>query len=101
MKSLLVVEDDERQRSSIVELIGGGDDVLVSGVGSSEEALAELDKGPFDCMVLDLGLPDMQGFGLLEEIKEDQRFHDLPVIVYTGKDLTQTRRHGLGSSPRR
>ncbi|MGH3991465.1 MAG: response regulator, partial [Pseudonocardiaceae bacterium] len=88
VKSLLVIEDDERQRSSIVELIGGGDDVLVSGVGSSEEALAELEKGPFDCVVLDLGLPDMQGFGLLEQIKRHERFHDLPVIVYTGKALT-------------
>ncbi|MBA2440002.1 MAG: response regulator [Thermoleophilaceae bacterium] len=89
MKSLLVVEDDERQRSSIVELIGGGDDVLVSGVGSSEEALAEIEKGPFDCVVLDLGLPDMQGFGLLEEIKRHERFHDIPVIVYAGKELTE------------
>jgi CheY-like chemotaxis protein len=88
VKSLLVVEDDERQRASIAELVGGGEDVLVSGVGSSEEALAELEKAPFDCMVLDLGLPDLQGFGLLEEIKQDERLRDLPVIVYTGKELT-------------
>ncbi len=88
VKSLLVVEHDERRRHSIVELVGGGDDVLVSGVGSGAEALAELEKGPFDCVVLDLTLPDRQGFALLEEIKEDRRLHDLPVVVYTGKELT-------------
>jgi signal transduction histidine kinase/DNA-binding response OmpR family regulator len=87
VRSLLVVEDDERQRSSIIELIGGGDDVLITGVGSSEEALLALEEGAFDCMVLDLKLPDMQGFALLETIKKDERFRDLPVIIYTGKEL--------------
>jgi CheY-like chemotaxis protein len=112
VKSLLVVEDDERERASIAQLVGGGDDVLVSGVGSSEEALAELDRAPFDCVVLDLKLPDMGGFALLEEIRKDARLHDLPVIVYTGKDLTADEEQQLrqyaeavivkdGSSPER
>jgi HAMP domain-containing protein/CheY-like chemotaxis protein len=88
-KSLLVVEDDEQQRESLVELLGGGDDVEVTAVGSSEEALAELEGRRFDCMVLDLRLPDTTGFKLLEKVKRDERFRELPIIVYTGKDLTR------------
>src|SRR4029453_9350710 len=58
MKSLLIVEDDEVERNSIVELIGNGD-VKTTAVGTAEEALAELEARRYDCMVLDLGLPDM------------------------------------------
>jgi signal transduction histidine kinase/DNA-binding response OmpR family regulator/HAMP domain-containing protein len=86
-RRLLVVEDDERQRSTIIELIGSGDDVLITGVASSEAALEQLAKTSFDCMVLDLGLPHLKGFDLLEVIKKDDRLRDLPVIVYTGRDL--------------
>jgi len=89
-RRLLVVEDDEMQRSSIIELIGASDALSITGVGSGEEALEELAKERFDCMVLDLTLPRMGGFGLLEKIRGDERFRDLPVIVYTGKDLTES-----------
>jgi HAMP domain-containing protein/CheY-like chemotaxis protein len=89
VKRLLVVEDDEEQRRSVVELIGGGDDVEVTAVGSSEEALEALQLQRYDCMVLDLKLPQRGGFELLEQIKEDPRFSATPVIIYTGKDLTQ------------
>ncbi|MDQ3644102.1 MAG: response regulator, partial [Actinomycetota bacterium] len=88
VKSLLVVEDDEVRQSSVLDLIGGGDDVLVSGVTSGEEALAELDRGTFDCMVLDLKLPEGQGFDLLGKLAKDERLHDLPVIVYATEELT-------------
>ena len=84
---MLVVEDDEREREAVMELIGGGD-VRVLGAGSPDQALAELDGGDFDCMVLDLGLGDGDGFALLERIKRTKRFRDLPVIVHTGKDLS-------------
>jgi HAMP domain-containing protein/signal transduction histidine kinase/CheY-like chemotaxis protein len=96
-KRLLVVEDDEVQRRSIIELIGGGDDVLITGVGSSEEALEQMAKRrlKFDCMVLDLNLPHLKGFELLEVIKKDERLRDLPVIVYTGKDLTTSEEEAL------
>src|SRR5262249_32139491 len=87
--SLLVVDDDERERNSITELIGGGDDVEIVGAGSSEEALGLLEGRPVDCMVLDLKLPKMSGFNLLEKVKTDERFHTLPVIVYTGRELTR------------
>jgi HAMP domain-containing protein/CheY-like chemotaxis protein/signal transduction histidine kinase len=88
VKRLLVVEDDDDQRRSVVELIGA-DDVEVTAVASSEEALEALELQPYDCMVLDLKLPQRGGFELLEQIKQDDRFALTPVIVYTGKELTQ------------
>ncbi len=87
VKHLLVVEDDQAQRQSIVELVGH-DDVEITGVATAEEALRELESKQYDCMVLDLGLTDMNGFKLLEIIKENEAWRDLPIIVYTGKDLT-------------
>ena len=89
VKNLLVVDDEQTQRQSIVELLGDGEDVQVTAVGSSEEALAELERRPFDCVVLDLKLPNMQGFQLLERVKTDERFAMLPVIIYTSKQLTR------------
>jgi HAMP domain-containing protein/CheY-like chemotaxis protein len=87
---LLVVDDDDEQRNAIVELIGTGEDVEIAAVGSSEEALEHLEgEDEFDCMVLDLKLPKMSGFTLLEKVKTDQRFRGLPIIVYTGRDLTR------------
>jgi CheY-like chemotaxis protein len=90
VRNLLVVDDDADQRNSIVELIGTGDDVEVTAVGSSEEALELLGgETRFDCMVLDLKLPKMSGFSLLEKVKSDEQWQQLPVIVYTGRDLTR------------
>jgi CheY-like chemotaxis protein/HAMP domain-containing protein/putative methionine-R-sulfoxide reductase with GAF domain len=90
VRNLLVVDDDEDQRTAIVELVGSGDDVQITAVGSSEEALELLGGDTkFDCMVLDLKLPKMSGFALLEKVKTDERWHSLPVIVYTGRDLTR------------
>jgi CheY-like chemotaxis protein len=88
-KSLLVVEDNEAQRQSIVELIAH-DDVDISAVASAEEARNKLQEKHFDCMVLDLGLKSdgMSGFDLLEKVKSDPDNHDLPVIIYTGRDLS-------------
>ena len=89
VKRLLLVEDDEAQRKAVEELIGGGEDVEVTAVGSSEEALEALDRQRYDCMVLDLKLPELGGFGLLEKLKGNERLSSLPVIVYTGKQLTR------------
>jgi CheY-like chemotaxis protein len=88
VRKLLVVDDDETQRSAIVELLGE-DDIEITAVGSSEEALVALEDNGYDCMVLDLKLPKMSGFTLLEKVKEDERHQQLPVIVYTGRDLTR------------
>ncbi len=89
VRNLLVVEDDETQRNAIVELVGVGDDVNVVAVGSSDEALAALETTRFDCMVLDLKLPGKGGFSLLERVKKSEEHRGVPVIVYTGKDLTR------------
>ena len=77
------------ERGAIAELIGAGGDVDIVAVGSSEEALEALDGDPFACVVLDLKLPKMTGFTLLEKVKSDERFCDLPVVVYTGRELTR------------
>ncbi|MEG4996946.1 HAMP domain-containing protein [Microcoleus sp. B4-D4] len=89
VKNLLVVEDNETQRLSIVDLIGNHD-VSTTAVGSGAEALETLKAGHFDCIVLDLGLPDMTGFELIEQIKQEPSLKSLPIIIYTGKELTRT-----------
>jgi CheY-like chemotaxis protein len=90
LKRLLVVEDDEAQQQAVAELIGNEGDVEVTAVGTGEAALEALDLERFDCMVLDLKLPDMGGFALLEKLKEDNQHASIPVIVYTGKELTRS-----------
>jgi CheY-like chemotaxis protein len=87
-RRLLVVEDDEAQRMSIVELVGD-EDIEITAVGSADEALAKLREGKFDCMVLDLGLAGTSGFDLLEQIRANDEWKELPVIIYTGKELSR------------
>ncbi|MEI6126288.1 MAG: response regulator, partial [Pseudomonadota bacterium] len=91
VKSLLIIEDDETQRMGIREMITSGD-VHISEAASGGEALRLLRERPFDCIVLDLGLPDMAGIDLLARIKEDERLRTLPVIIYTGRELTTQER---------
>jgi len=87
-KHLLVVEDDESQRNAIVELIAH-EDVEITAVESAEKALEELSSSKhYDCVVLDLGLRDMSGFDFLEKVKSDPNKTELPIIVYTGKQLS-------------
>jgi CheY-like chemotaxis protein/signal transduction histidine kinase len=88
IRKLLVVEDDDVQRMSVVELIGNGD-VHTTAVATGEEALTALKDERFDCMVLDLRLPDMSGFDLIEKLQTDLGRYDLPIIIYTGKELTR------------
>ncbi len=86
VKHLLIVEDDDIQRRSIIELIDH-DDVAITAVSTGKEALNELRKQRYDSMVLDLMLSDMTGFELLDQIQQDEELEDLPIIIYTGKDL--------------
>ncbi|WP_054956886.1 response regulator [Paenibacillus dakarensis] len=86
MKHLLIVEDDDIQRNSIIELIGH-DDVSITAVSTGKEALETLRTQHYDCMVLDLMLTDMTGFDLLDQIRDDEKLVDLPIIIYTGKEL--------------
>ncbi|MFM9280374.1 response regulator [Paenibacillus jiagnxiensis] len=86
LKRLLIVEDNDTQRQSIIELIGH-DDVAITAVSTGQEALDELRSQHYDCMVLDLMLTDMTGFDLLDRIRDDESLSDLPIIIYTGKEL--------------
>ncbi|MDB5960520.1 MAG: two-component system sensor histidine kinase/response regulator [Massilia sp.] len=88
IKRILLVEDDERQRESVVALIADSD-VEIAAVGSGEEALALLRSEVFDCMIIDLKLPDMQGNELLEKMSGEELCSFPPVIVYTGRNLTR------------
>jgi HAMP domain-containing protein/CheY-like chemotaxis protein len=86
-KNLLVIEDDLTQLNAMVNLIGSGE-VCVTAVRSGKEAIEALDSGPFDCIVVDLGLPDLPGGELIERIRHHREHSRTPVIVYTGRDLT-------------
>lgn len=88
LKNLLVIEDDPVQRQSLIDLIGNGD-VKSEGAGSAAEAFAALEKKRFDCVVLDLGLPDMDGKELIQKIHEKYGPHAPPIIVYTGRELSR------------
>ena len=86
-KRLLVVEDNEAEQMSIRELLGH-DDIEIVTAGTGEEALAILRDQPCDCVVLDLRLPDMSGFEVLERIREDAALSEVPVVVFTGRELS-------------
>jgi HAMP domain-containing protein/CheY-like chemotaxis protein/signal transduction histidine kinase len=100
LKRLLVVEDNLGEQLSIRELLGHND-IQVTIAATGEEALAAMTEQPFDCMVLDLRLPDMSGFDVLERLRDTPSLADLPVVVFTGKDLSpqeDARLHTLARS---
>jgi len=99
-KRLLVVEDNPAEQLSIRELLGY-DDIDVSVAASGGDALTALTEQPFDCVVLDLRLPDMSGFDVLERLRDTPELSDLPVVVFTGKELSSeedARLHTLARS---
>jgi CheY-like chemotaxis protein/CHASE3 domain sensor protein len=87
VRNVLVVEDDERQRESIRQLLQN-EDVKTTAVRTAADALARLRQTTFDCMVMDLNLPDFSGYELLQKISESEDVAFPPVIVYTGRSLT-------------
>ena len=87
VRRVLIVEDDTVQREAVSKLLSSGD-VETVGVGTAAECLEQLAQNTFDCMVLDLSLPDASGFSLLETLSQDGRHAFPPVIVYTGHDLS-------------
>jgi HAMP domain-containing protein/CheY-like chemotaxis protein/signal transduction histidine kinase len=95
-RRLLIVEDNDIERLGIVELVAH-DDIEVVAVPTGAEALEELRARPFDCCVVDLRLPDISGFELLDRIQSDSTLRDLPVVVFTGKELTETEESRLRS----
>ena len=94
LRNLLIVEDDARQRESISELLANGN-VLITAVGTAAEALAQLKASDFDCMVLDLNLPDVSGYELLRQMSAQQEVELPPVIVYTGQALNRDEEQAL------
>jgi CheY-like chemotaxis protein len=96
-KRLLIVEDNDIERQSIVELLGYTDiEVVTAATGS--EAIEALTHSEFDCMVLDLRLPDMTGFELLERLHTEPTLAGIPVVVFTGKELTAAEQTQLRST---
>ena len=87
VKDLLVVEDNPDQAEVISSIIGSGD-VKTTTVATARAAYDQILTGKYDCMVLDISLPDMTGIELLNKIRKNEDIFQLPVIVYTGRDLT-------------
>ena len=88
VRRLLIVEDDEGLRSHL-QLLLGGEGVEITAVGTIADALAQLGRSTFDCMVMDLALPDGTGYDLLERIAATEDYAFPPVIVYTGRELSR------------
>jgi CheY-like chemotaxis protein/two-component sensor histidine kinase len=87
-RRLLVIEDNEIERQSIVELLHH-EDVEISTAATGTAALEALADQRFDCVILDLRLPDISGFELMETIRQNPALRELPIVVCTGKDLTE------------
>ena len=88
LRRVLIVEDDQILRESTCRLIAA-DDVECVAAGTAAEALDQLSKTTFDCLVLDLALPDRTGFELLDEMGQKEQYAFPPVIVYTGRSLSR------------
>jgi HAMP domain-containing protein/CheY-like chemotaxis protein/signal transduction histidine kinase len=86
-KRLLVVEDDRAERDSVSALLESSD-IEIMTADTGEAAIASLRAEPADCVVLDLRLPDMSGFEVLEMIRDDETLRDVPVVVFTGRELS-------------
>ncbi|HVF35965.1 MAG TPA: response regulator, partial [Candidatus Saccharimonadia bacterium] len=86
-RRLLVVEDNDAERMSIVELIKH-DDIEIATAATGQEALDLARGSRFDCIVLDLKLPDISGFELMAELQRDETTREVPIVVFTGKELT-------------
>jgi len=87
-KRLLIVEDNEIERAAINELLAH-DDIEVVQVATGGAALLAMLEKPFDCVVLDLRLPDMTGFELLDKVHAEPELANIPVVVFTGKELSE------------
>jgi hypothetical protein len=86
-KRLLIIEDNEAEQTGISALLDH-DDIEIDSAGTGEKALEKLRNEHYDCAVLDLRLPDISGFEVLERIRGEEALRDLPVVVFTGKELT-------------
>jgi len=96
VKRLLIVEDNAIERQGIVELLAH-DDIEIVTAESGAEAIQQLLDRPFDCCVLDLRLPDMTGFELMEKLQAEPSLREVPIVVFTGKDLSHEEEQRLRS----
>jgi len=87
-KHVLVVEDEPAQREHIVHLMEPLSATATS-VATGEEAVAALGSQKFDCVVVDLGLPGMSGWQVIDHLRSKQNLRSTPVLVYTAKELTR------------
>ena len=94
VRELLVVEDNPELAKQIAEIVGR-EDVNTEIAGTGAKALELLRSRHFDCVVLDLGLPDMTGFDLLETLKKEIPHGTPPIIIYTGRELTREENNRL------
>ncbi len=94
LKELLVVEDNQVVRNNIVKLIGNGD-IKIKSTGLGKRAITEIRKNKYDCVVLDLVLPDISGFEVLKRLEKTSGITIPPIIVYTAKDLTREEEYEL------
>lgn len=88
IKKVLIIENDDIQRNSIVDLIHN-EHLEITAVASGEKAFEQLHENMFDIMILDLNLGDMSGFDLLDRISDNKTVTSMPIIIYTGRDLTR------------
>jgi CheY-like chemotaxis protein/signal transduction histidine kinase/HAMP domain-containing protein len=86
-KRLLLVEDNPAEQLSISNLLGH-DDIEIDTASTGAEALRVMRSTPTDCVVLDLRLPDISGFDVLHEMRNDPQLSDIPVVVFTGRELS-------------
>ena len=93
-KKLLIVEENLEDQNMIKELLGN-DDVEITIAGTGEDAILILEKEQFDCMILDLALPGISGFAVIKIMKDNVGMKDVPIIIYTTKELSKTEKKDL------
>jgi CheY-like chemotaxis protein len=76
------------ERQQLVDMLSA-EEVSVKSVASGQEALEAMHNERFDCVILDLNLPDISGFEVLQKMAADSRFKNIPVVVYTARDLSR------------
>ncbi|WP_223530067.1 HAMP domain-containing protein [Pseudomonas sp. GL-R-19] len=87
-RNLLLIDGDEGSRARILDLLGNTD-VRIATAGSGAQALKKLATKRYDCMAINLKLPDASGIGFLEALQEDHAMRELPIVVYGAGTLTK------------
>ncbi|NQZ21178.1 MAG: response regulator [Colwellia sp.] len=94
LKAILVIEDDKNSQVAVQSLISD-DKIKLTFASSSSEAIAILNKNIFDCIILDLNLPDLKGIALVEKISKQDNVGETPIIIYTGQSISEQEQRAL------